>query len=170
MDNKSRSINGIWESMSSGWILEIRDSSYYSFYDINQIDCLPSKSGSFEQIASSLKLDKDTLSLKVGVTKNLFTQIQKIPIRCDEAKDSVVLKNPLFNFEYFAETVKEHYAFMKLNEIDWPAIYKEQKSKLTEESTEVELYLLIEETFEKLNDNHAYINSCLLYTSPSPRD
>lgn len=159
MDNKSRSINGIWESMSSGWILEIRDSSYYSFYDINQIDCLPSKSGSFEQIASSLKLDKDTLSLKVGVTKNLFTQIQKIPIRCDEAKDSVVLKNPLFNFEYFAETVKEHYAFMKLNEIDWPAIYKEQKSKLTEESTEVELYLLIEETFEKLNDNHAYINS-----------
>ena len=118
MDNKSRSINGIWESMSSGWILEIRDSSYYSFYDINQIDCLPSKSGSFEQIASSLKLDKDTLSLKVGVTKNLFTQIQKIPIRCDEAKDSVVLKNPLFNFEYFVYKLHYLHYFLQLGTND----------------------------------------------------
>jgi len=144
--------------MGSGWILEIKDSTYYSFYDINRVDCLPSKSGSFEQIASSLKLDKDTLSLMKGVTKNVFKQIEKIPSRCSATPDSKDLNNPLFNFEYFAETVKDHYAFMNLNKIDWPKLYNEQKSKLSEKSTEVDLYLVIEETLEKLNDNHAYIN------------
>ncbi len=29
-----------------------------------------------------------------------------------------------YNFEVFAETYKDHYAFFELNEIDWNSFYK----------------------------------------------
>ena len=68
-------------------------------------------------------------------------------------------QDPLFNFEIFAETVKEHYAFLELNNINWQAVYKRQKERLINNPTETELYLILEETLEELNDNHAFLEA-----------
>jgi hypothetical protein len=61
--------------------------------------------------------------------------------------------NDPYNFEVFAETYKEHYAF-ELNKINWDSLYKTAKEKSTQKTTEVELYLIIQEMIESLNDNH----------------
>ena len=155
---KKETLNGTWESVGSGWILEIKDSTSYQFYDLTSISCVPIRKGSFKELQKSLTLENDTLNLLTGVITNKFTRSKTLPQLCVETKTEKN-KNPLYNFEVFAETVKEHYAFFELNKINWNQLYKQQKGKLTEKSTDVELYQVIEETLELLKDNHAFLEA-----------
>jgi carboxyl-terminal processing protease len=154
----TESLSGKWESVGSGWVLEIKDSTSYQFYDITSISCLPNRKGSFKELQKSLTLENDTLNLLKGVITYKFTRSKALPQLCIETKTEKN-KNPIYNFEVFAETVKEHYAFFKLNKINWNQLYKQQKGKLTEKSTDVELYQVIEETLESLKDNHAFLEA-----------
>ena len=156
--DKKPSANGVWESIGSGWVLQVTDSSTYEFYDITSISCLPSRKGDFQELQRSLHLKGDTLELKTGVITSKFTRSESLPDLCQQPS-SQKYQDPLYNFEVFAETVREHYAFFAINNINWETLYQQQKSKLTEASTDVELYKVIEETFEQLNDNHAFLEA-----------
>jgi len=153
------SLNGTWESIGSGWILQIQDSSQYTIYDITSISCLPNHKGPLNEISGALSLKKDTLSLLKGVITYSFIRTEKLPTLCQSTLDEKKSKDPEFNFEVFSETVKEHYAFFELNQLDWESLYQEQKQKISETSTDVELYQVIEETLERLNDNHAFLEA-----------
>jgi C-terminal processing protease CtpA/Prc len=74
---------------------------------------------------------------------------------CQQSKTNV--NKPLYNFEVFAETYKNHYAFFELNKINWDSIYKTAKGKINSKTTEVELYLIIQEMIDSLKDNHGSI-------------
>lgn len=154
----TETLNGTWESVGSGWILEIKDSTSYQFYDITSISCVPIRKGSFKELQKALSLKNDTLNLLEGVINYQFIRSKTLPQLCIET-NTEKNKNPIYNFEVFAETVKEHYAFFELNKINWNQLYKQQKGKLTEKSSDVELYLVIEETLELLNDNHAFLEA-----------
>lgn len=156
---ENHSINGVWESIGSGWVLQIEDSIKYGFYDVTSISCLPSRKGDLDELLKSLELKTDTLSLHKGVITYKFKRAGQLPERCGTTLPAEKQKDPLYNFEVLAETVKEHYAFFELNGINWEALYEQQKSKLNKNSTDAELYLVIEETLEKLNDNHAYLEA-----------
>jgi len=150
-------LNGTWKSVGSGWLLHIQDSTKYAFYDLTSISCLPNRKGSLDELTSSLTLENDTLSLRKGVITYKFTSAPSLPTICTETVSEA--RDPIYNFEVFAETVSKHYAFMQLNEIDWSKLYAQQKAKLSPNSTEAELYLVIEETLEILKDNHAYLEA-----------
>ncbi|MDC8003959.1 S41 family peptidase [Aureisphaera galaxeae] len=156
---ENNSINGVWESVGSGWVLQIQDSTQYSLYDITAISCLPSRSAGLNEIESAISLENDTLSFKKGVMEYQFTRAEDLPELCAISLSPTQKIDPLYNFEVFAATVKEHYAFMELNSLNWDALYLQQKTKLSEESTMAELYTVIEETLELLNDNHAYLEA-----------
>lgn len=155
----NNSLNGVWESIGSGWVLHIEDSTQYTFYDITSISCLPSRQADLSEIQSSLSLTNDTLSLLKGVMTYQFTRAEELPELCTEIPSEVERINPLFNFDVFAQTVKEHYAFMKLNNINWQTLAQQQRAKLSEESSATELYTVLEETLELLKDNHAYLEA-----------
>jgi len=152
------SVNGIWESIGSGWVLQVKDSAEYEMYDITSISCLPNKKGKFEELEKSLTIANDTLQLKKGVITYKFKRRNNLPELCQNLSNKNN-NNPFYNFEVFAETVKAHYAFFELNNLQWDQIYKQQKNKLTEQSTDVELYQVIEETFGLLKDNHGFIEA-----------
>lgn len=153
------SINGVWKSIGSGWVLEIQDSTKYALYDITSISCIPNREGEAKELLESIRLKGDTLSLLKGVITYQFLRTDTLPSLCATALQEKDQKDVLYNFEVFAETVREHYAFMELNHINWDQLYEDQKNKLNPNSTEAELYLIIEETLEKLNDNHAYLEA-----------
>jgi C-terminal processing protease CtpA/Prc len=48
---------------------------------------------------------------------------------------------------------------MDFNRIDWAELRIRQRSKLTPESTEAELFRVLDETLTLLNDNHAYLEA-----------
>ncbi len=154
---KNETINGVWTSVGSGWIMDIQDSTRYAFYDLTSISCLPNREAGLDEILADLELHGDTLSFLKGVITYKFIRTAALPELCGPTINTEKSKDLLYNFEVFAETVKANYAFMQLNKIDWDALYREQKAKLSTNSTPADLYLLIEETLEKLNDNHAYL-------------
>ena len=122
------STNGIWESIGSGWVLQIKDSTAYHFYDITSISCLPKRSGKFEELQKSLTLKNDTLYLQKGVITYRFIRRDKLPELCISPFEEKKSRDPRYNFEVFAETVKEHYAFLELNKINWDDVYKHKKA------------------------------------------
>lgn len=114
----NHSIKGVWKSFGSGLLLEIKDSSSYSFYDITSISCLPNHNGEFSELQELLEIKNDTLSLLEEVITYKYTKVQKLPKLCIQNWLESIAKDPLYNFEVFSETVKEHYAFMELNGIN----------------------------------------------------
>lgn len=158
-EKASPSINGIWESLGSGWFMDIKDSTSYSLFDITSISCLSNHEGELDELEESLELRNDTLSLLIGVITYRFIRAEKMPSHCAQVLNEQKARDPLYNFDVFSETVKEHYAFMDLNQMNWDALYTEQRDKLNPQSTDAQLYLVIEETLEKLNDNHAFLEA-----------
>ncbi|MTI29505.1 S41 family peptidase, partial [Xanthovirga aplysinae] len=156
---ENNSINGVWQSVGSGWMLHIEDSSSYSLFDVTSISCLPRRKAELREILESLALKDDTLSYLKGVITYKFTKAEGLPKLCGTELKEETQKDPIYNFEVFSETVKDHYAFMELNSVNWPKLFQQQKDKLSKHSTDLELYSVIEETLEKLNDNHAYLEA-----------
>lgn len=163
-NNKSKketsfSANGAWESIGHGYLLEIRDSTSYSFYDATSISCVPRRTGKFKDIEKTILHQNDTLVLLSGTINYYYTPLESLPKLCKSTLNGKKAKDPLYNFDVFSETINEHYAFLELNNINWSEISKKQRAKLNSKSTRAELYLIIEESFELLNDNHAHLEA-----------
>lgn len=156
---ENSTIQGVWESVGSGWILEIEDSTKYSFYDITSISCLPKRQGALKEILPAIQVYNDSLFLTKGVITYAFTRATNLHKLCSETLSESKAESPLFNFEVFAKTVEEHYAFMELNHINWDSLYKAQKAKITNNPTDIQLYLTINEILENLNDNHGFLEA-----------
>lgn len=165
-----RGLNGHWTSLGSGWILQVEDSTNYAFFDLTSISCFSRYKGTLDEVLPDLKLENDTLILRKGVIDYRFIRMSDLPQICTTTLDATMEQDPLFNFEVFAETVKEHYAFFDLNQIRWNELYQEQRKKLKPSSTALDLYYVIEETLEKLNDNHAYLEATAEVYEMMPAD
>ena len=153
-DQKSNSIEGIWKSIGYGKILKIETNSY-EYYDITDISCLSSKEGNISEVKNSMQVSNDTLTVKRGFNKYRYVRANKFPDLC---KKTIKDKNDIsYNFEVFANTYKNHYAYFKLNKIDWNNLYKKSREKINSKTTDVELYLIIQEMIEILKDNHGSI-------------
>jgi len=153
-DKKNNSIEGIWKSIGYGKILKI-DSTTYKYFDITSISCLPSKQGDISEVKKSIELINDTLAVKRGFNFYYYTRTNEYPGLCQKNKNDT--NDPLHNFEVFAGTYKEHYAFFELNGINWDSFYKTAKGKINSKTTEVELYLIMQEMIDGLKDNHGSI-------------
>ncbi len=151
-------MNGIWQSIGSGTIVEI-DQDYYTFYDINAISCLEITHSKVSEFGNGIKLQNDTLSITKGVLTYNYIKIDELPDSCDRAWSEEDKNDPIANFEVFARTIEEHYAFFDINNIAWDSLYKQQKFKIDSNSSPAELYIVIEETLELLNDNHGYLEA-----------
>lgn len=150
----NNSIEGIWQSIGYGRILQI-DSTTYSVFDTTKISCLPSKNGSSSDFNGVIKLRNDTLSIRRGISIYKYTRIKNLPDFCNNI--SQINNDPIYNFEVFANSFKEHYAYFELNKINWDNFYTTNRNKITKETSEAELYLIMDEMISILNDNHGSI-------------
>jgi len=152
--NNTNSIEGVWESVGYGKVLKI-NSTTYQYYDITSISCLASKQGNISEVKNSMELINDTLIVKKGYSSYYYTRTTELSNLCqqDENKNNDLL----YNFEVFAETYKNHYAYFELNKINWDNLYKTSKAKINSTTTEVELYLIMQEMIDSLKDNHGSI-------------
>lgn len=158
-EQKPVSINGVWESIGSGWVLHIQDSSDYAFYDVTSISCLPARQAEMDEIIESVSIENDTLHLLRGVMTYQFKRMKELPELCAKVLPVEKKADVFYNFDVFAETVKAHYAFMELNQINWAKLYAQQKDKLSENPSDIQLYKVLDETLTLLNDNHAYLEA-----------
>lgn len=153
---ESKPIDGTWKSIGYGKVLNIESGRYY-FYDITKISCLSGKQGEVSSFGEAIQLLKDTLLIIKGPSTYYYTRINELPNLCGQELSESKKIDPLYNFEVLANTIQEHYAYFKLNKINWDSLYNEQLNKITPNLSDVKLYLVLEEMINKLNDNHGYI-------------
>ena len=151
--SEKESIKGYWKSIGYGKILAIENSNY-SFYDITNISCLPSKQGKIIDFRNAIQLQNDTLSIHIGLSVYYYTRLNKFPNLCNKKLIESKLKDPIYNFEVMSSTINEHFAHFDRNKINWQKLYSTQKNKITKETTDLQLYLVLDEMIEKLKDNH----------------
>ena len=150
------SLNGLWKSHGSGWILSVSDSSQYQLYDVTDISCVLKRDSPLRELLPSLSLEGDTLLLRKGISDYKFYRVDQMPDSYHLEQDS---DDVLFNFEVFAETVRSHYAFLELNDIDWEELSSKQRDRLESDPTELTLYRVLEESLVLLNDNHGFLEA-----------
>jgi hypothetical protein len=102
-----------------------------------------------------MELSNDTLFVKSGFSVYYYTRINEVPNLCQQSQKKA--NDITYNFEVFAETYKNHYAYFELNKLNWDSLYKNSKQKITSKTTEVELYLILQELIDSLKDNHGSI-------------
>ncbi len=152
-------ISGVWKSPESGWVLQVGQDSTYSFFHLNALNCSLIRQGPIADFGNAIEVERDTLLLTKGVLTYRFLRSSEFPGICGETLPAVKASDPMYNFEVFFQTIADHYAFMELNGIDWPALYEQQRAKLAAYPTEFRLYEILEETLELLNDNHGYLEA-----------
>ncbi|MEM8910040.1 MAG: hypothetical protein AAGD05_19475, partial [Bacteroidota bacterium] len=105
-------MSGVWRSIGSGKIMHIQNDQY-QWYDITTMSCLPVRSASIQEFGDALQLQNDTLSIKIGVITYKYLKIDQLPDWCQQEIPTAEKQSPLYNFEVFANTAKEHYAFFE---------------------------------------------------------
>ena len=107
--------------------------------------------------ADRISSQNDTFTLFKGTGIYRYTRVQSMPNPCQNLPSESEKNNPLYNFEVFAETIAAHYAYFERNQIDWDSLYSANRAKLNANSSEVEVFLAMEEIMNALRDNHGYI-------------
>jgi carboxyl-terminal processing protease len=148
--------NGIWKSLGYGKILVIKDNTY-SFYDITNISCLPARNSTLDELEKSIELRNDTLLLLQGTLNYSFTRLNSLPDACNKKLSDIAKSDIQFNFEVFAKTIKENFAYFELNKINWDSLYLVQKGKLNSNSTDTDLYIVLDEILRLIKDNHGQV-------------
>lgn len=67
-------------------------------------------------------------------------------------------EDPLFNFDWFAASFAEHYAFFETRGIDWGAATTAARGRLSPESTPDELFAVLAELLRPLHDGHCSLS------------
>ncbi|MEH0153379.1 S41 family peptidase [Limibacter armeniacum] len=65
--------------------------------------------------------------------------------------------NPEYIFETFWEELDRHYAFFAYTDLDWSALYKEYREKVTPATSEDELFHIFDTILDSLNDPHTIL-------------
>lgn len=148
--------NGVWKSVGYGKILVIKDNTY-SFYDITKISCLPAKNSTLDELEKYIELRNDTLLLRQGTLNYSFTRLSSLPDACNKTLSDIAKRDIQFNFEVFAKTVEENFAYFELNKVNWDSLYLVQKGKLNSNSTDTDLYIVLDEILRLIKDNHGQV-------------
>ncbi|MEH0155458.1 S41 family peptidase [Limibacter armeniacum] len=157
-EKQKSSLDGVWESIGSSRIIEIKKDSF-QLYDFSVISCLPVRKGLTSEFDDAIKVKGDTLLMKVGVMPYYYKRVDSLPELCLETISPKKKSDPVYNFEVFAKTIEENYVFMKLNHLNWDSLYTSFKSKVTANTTDVELYQLMHQLLKGIHDNHGYLEA-----------
>jgi hypothetical protein len=77
---------------------------------------------------------------------------------CEEELIGPQIQNtPVSNFNYFWKTFDEHYGMFEVKNINWNEIKEQNSSRITNQTTDEELYKVLSDMIVPLNDNHLNI-------------
>ncbi|MGD1946337.1 MAG: S41 family peptidase [Croceivirga sp.] len=155
--------DGIWESLGYGRIITIANGEYV-LSDVTKFSCLPIMEGHIAEFGDVLKLKNDTLLLTNGINRYYFTRIVEAPPVCKKGSKAykaakAMAQNPEHNFEVLWDTFKNHYAYFELRGIDAENMYAKYRPRISPETSEAELFLILYEMLESFDDGHIGINA-----------
>lgn len=79
--------------------------------------------------------------------------------RCQGIVFDINYQNAEQDFEVFWTTFRDNYAFFKLKGVDWDATYKKYRPLVNSNTTQAELFEILRQMVEPLNDGHISISN-----------
>ncbi len=153
---------GNWVSQGYGYAVAA-DAQEFTLYEVTALSCirvlnLP-QSDVAEVIGEVTRLDEDRLAVPMGVSPLVIDRVVSLPEVCSGEGTPVqgqagYERDPQFVFDVFAQTFSEHYAFFELRDVDWPAVVEEQRSEISSQTTDDELFQALSSLIQELNDGH----------------
>ena len=157
--DKALSLNGTWESIGYGRILEIND-SLVVVYDSCKTGCnfqqqLPREL--FNELFTVEIMSRDSFAVKNEITVYEFSRSEKDHELCKN-NDTVLKQDPIHNFKTLWHTFNEQYCYFEERNIDWEASKTKYGAKINADTNPLELFIVLEEMLDEINDGHVYID------------
>lgn len=151
-------MDGVWKSVGYGRIANIEDGEF-TLADVTDISCLPLMEGDIADFGDKLKMRNDTLFLEDGINNYLYVRIDEAPAACQNdspeyTANQTNANDPEYNFEVLWKTFIDHYAYFELRKVNPEEMYAEYRPKVTSETTDAELFLIMYEMLESFDDGH----------------
>jgi len=165
-------LGGFWRSEGYGFQLEFVDDEL-RLSEVTEISCLPGgratlASRSPAAVAYRLVGDPVVFGVLPGGSPD------RLRIRPDGAASEIVASRlpqrlsvcdrptpdtPITNFDVFAETWAENYPFFGLTHVDWASVVKRERATITDQTTSVELFGVLQRMIAPLEDAHSYLSA-----------
>ncbi len=156
--NETIDISGIYKTQGYGWILEIDDTTV-SIYDITTISCLPNKQYPKTIFETKARFEDDMLVVEVGISTYFLKKLPKLPDLCSKTLSKNQRNDPFYNFDVLWNTFNDQYAYFETRNVDWQKSYDTYRSKINENTSEAELFIICYEMLQEFNDGHVDIEA-----------
>ncbi|MEM7536658.1 MAG: S41 family peptidase [Chloroflexota bacterium] len=152
-----KSIHGIWQSKGYGYVIHI-SRWLVTLYEVTEISCLrttrlPASRWLLGMVGFKLQMGttEDDLVILVDKTDRIeLVRIHELPTRSDPKR----YRDPNFNYEVFWHIFHEHYAFFDLYDVDWNQQMATYRPLISADTDDAELFQLMCQSAEGLNDGH----------------
>lgn len=144
---------GNWQSVGYGRTAVIDSEGDFVLSDVTKYSCIPLTEGNLSDFGENLTLTKDTISIRDGINRYLYTRINELPTICSEDHKKNT-QDPELNFEVLWNTFNDHYAYFELRKINWDSMYRVYRPRVTPNTTDVDLYKIMDEMISAMNDGH----------------
>lgn len=148
------SLNGHWQQIGYGRIVEISDEQVVA-YDHCAVSCVSAIQIDREMLpmfGEVIRQTKDSFTLKQGITEYDFVRLEALPEDC--VKKNKDRNNPIHNFESVWHTFNEQYCYFNEREVDWHALGEKYRNRIHSKTSNLDLFLVIEEMLGEINDGH----------------
>jgi len=160
-------VKGYWKSIGNGYILDATSDSIL-LYSYTKNFCYKEKNDHIEGLLNDkarFTLRNDTISIYNADfgEKSTSLQIKHDYIRIDALPKNSISFSEMQNlgakklFSLFIETCEENYAFSKERNLNWRSIKDEFKNKITDSTTEKELFEYLGQIVTRTKDQHTKI-------------
>jgi hypothetical protein len=160
-------VKGYWKSIGNGYMLDATSDSIF-LYSYTRSFCYKEKNDYIERLlndkARFVRI-KDTLRIYATDfgEKSTILQLKRDYIKIERLPENCLSFSQMQNlgakklFDLFIETYEENYAFSKERNLNWNAIKTEFEGKITDSTTDNELFQLLGQIAIRTKDHHTKV-------------
>lgn len=156
-------IRGVWAANGYGRLLDVRSESVDT-YGVTATSCVWHEGRTLNEFLARIERIDLTQAGRFsyydegGITRYDFTRLDALPERCRDARAAAPDPDAVVNFEVFWRSVAENYAFFETRQVDWNEAYERYRPRVTAQTTPAELYGILAELIELLDDPHVTLS------------
>ena len=158
---------GTWVPQGLGLAYDVSKSGEARLYGFTQKTCLPILKGTIADLDKefiNLELDRSNEITLLKASEKFDTspyrkvtfEKQDLPQVCNDAQ-KVTEFNPELLFDHIYYSFLDYHAFFDLYHVDWASLYDRYAAQVNPNTTEQQLFSIISEMLEPIDDGHTSI-------------
>lgn len=171
-NHSTESLDGLWLTDGYGELVEFQGDQLH-IYEITTLSCIASRDATMRpgisaanelvfaedddtfRIFPATQADTRWLHVDGSVSNVLLRRTTSRPEPCRQP----LADTPIANYQVFWETFDEQYPFFALHRMDWKAVDKTFRPRVTLDTKPDELFSLLSGMMDPLHDAHTFINA-----------